>query len=223
MLLSDLENDALTYNWSAKSGTLEPADSVVVWTAPLVKGDYFITCRVEDEYGASINDSIDIAVRDLSIVETGDLVVYLPFDGNALDASGFENHGTVYGAILTTDRFGVMNQAYSFDGQNDYILVTNTTSLNFQSSISVNFWIKVGEFFDSREAYPLSHGNWENRWKFSIYNKKIRWTIKTDEQIKDVDSSIELVLNTFYNITGLYNGSDFELSYQRRVKQFYPP
>ena len=216
----DPENDLLTYAWSAKSGSLATDDSITVWTAPAVKGNYFIVCRVEDTFGAAATDSIEIAVRDLSIVETGDLVAFYPFSGNALDASGFENHGTVSGAVLTGDRFGVMNQAYSFDGQNDYIRVANTTSLNFQHSISVNFWIKIGEFFDSREAYPLSHGNWENRWKFSIFNKKIRWTVKTDTQIKDVDSSVELALNTFYNITGLYNGSDFELYINGQLNNF---
>jgi hypothetical protein len=105
----------------------------------------------------------------------------------------------------------VLNKAYYFDGQNDYILVPNASNLNFQNSITVNFWIKITEFFDAREAYPLSHGNWERRWKFSIGDRKIRWTVKTESQIKDVDSEYQLKLNTYYNITGLYNGSDFEL------------
>jgi hypothetical protein len=49
------------------------------------------------------------------------LVGYWLFCGNANDASGNGNHGTVNGATLTTDRFGNVNSAYSFDGVNDEI------------------------------------------------------------------------------------------------------
>ena len=44
------------------------------------------------------------------------LVAYYPFNGNANDESGNGNNGTVNGATLTTDRFGKVNSAYSFDG-----------------------------------------------------------------------------------------------------------
>jgi gliding motility-associated-like protein len=42
------------------------------------------------------------------------LVAYYPFCGNANDATGNGNNGTVFGATLTTDRFGLANRAYSF-------------------------------------------------------------------------------------------------------------
>jgi hypothetical protein len=82
--------------------------------------------------------------------------------------------------------------------------------LNFQDACAINFWITVGEFFE-REAHPVSHGNWENRWKVSITNDRIRWTIKTNTGIKDLDSETELELDSLYNITVLYSGSDFEI------------
>lgn len=49
------------------------------------------------------------------------LVGYYPFNGNANDESGHGNHGTVHGAILTEDRFDNPDQAYFFDGEDDYI------------------------------------------------------------------------------------------------------
>lgn len=45
-----------------------------------------------------------------------DLVGFYPFNGNANDTSGNGYHGTVYGAALTTDRFGNENSAYIFNG-----------------------------------------------------------------------------------------------------------
>jgi hypothetical protein len=54
-------------------------------------------------------------------VGDGGLVAYYPFNGNANDESGNGNDGTVYGAILTEDRFENSESAYAFDGDDDYI------------------------------------------------------------------------------------------------------
>ena len=69
------------------------------------------------------------------------LVAYYPFTGNAGDSSGNGNHGTAYDVILTIDRFGNSNQAYSFLGNtNSYI----QTSKSGPSGIgfSVSYWYK---------------------------------------------------------------------------------
>jgi hypothetical protein len=67
------------------------------------------------------------------------LVAFYPFNGNANDASGNGNNGTVKGATPTTDRFGNSNQAYGFDGMTNHIQVNNSASLN-NPSISVSGW-----------------------------------------------------------------------------------
>lgn len=72
-------------------------------------------------------------------IPTNGLVGYWPFDGNANDASGNGNNGTVYGATLATDRFGNANSAYSFNGVDNYIIVNS--SLTFPSTaITTAFW-----------------------------------------------------------------------------------
>jgi hypothetical protein len=70
--------------------------------------------------------------------------------------------------------------------------------------------MKIDEFFD-REAYPISHGNWESRWKISITNGKVRWTVKTDKGIKDLDSQLDLTENIYYNVTARYDGANFDI------------
>ena len=70
-----------------------------------------------------------------------DLVGYWPFDGNASDMSGNENHGTVNGATLGADRFGMVGQAYNFDGVDDFIDV-NHMVLNLPSSLSISLWVR---------------------------------------------------------------------------------
>lgn len=64
-----------------------------------------------------------------SYVPTDGLVAWYPFNGNANDESSFENHGTVVGATLTTDRFGLPNSAYNFDGT-DHIEAPHQDQLN---------------------------------------------------------------------------------------------
>ena len=80
-----------------------------------------------------------------SYVPTNGLVGWWPFNGNANDESGNGNNGTVNGATLTTDRFGNVNKAYSFDG-NDFIQCGQTSSMNNTSNWSIFSWVKVSNF-----------------------------------------------------------------------------
>ena len=63
-------------------------------------------------------------------VPTNGLVGYWPFKGNANDASGNNLNGTVYGATLTTDRFGNANAAYNFNGTSNWIDIPSNALLN---------------------------------------------------------------------------------------------
>ncbi len=73
------------------------------------------------------------------------LVAYYPFNGNANDASSNSNNGTVNGATSTTDRFGISNKAYSFNGTSDFIEVPNSASLSILNSISMAAWFKTND------------------------------------------------------------------------------
>lgn len=70
-----------------------------------------------------------------------DLVAHYTFSGNADDASGYGNHGTVIGATLTGDRFGNPDSAYLFDGVNDYIDILDSASLDLTDSFTISLWI----------------------------------------------------------------------------------
>jgi hypothetical protein len=211
-IAGDPDGDMLDYFWSADYGLLIGSDSVVAWIAPDSVGYYFIKCTVRDNRGGEDTDSIGIVVRDSTNSQTGDPVAYYPFSGNANDESGLNNHGTVNGADLTTNRFGDPNSAYYFNGTSDNIRVPVSSSLNFTDAITVSFWMMPTQLFTDRETYPISHGNYENRWKVSIIpDQKIRWTVKTSDGIKDLDSQTKTAVNTWYHVVGLYDGSNFEI------------
>lgn len=81
-----------------------------------------------------------VSAQTPSYIPINGLVGYWPFTGNANDASGNGNNGTVQGAQLTTDRFGDVNKAYSFNG-NDTITVVNPVLLpTGNSSFTISVW-----------------------------------------------------------------------------------
>ncbi len=82
--------------------------------------------------------SANVMAQVPSYVPTNGLVGWWPFNGNANDESGNGNNGTVNGATLTTDRNGLANKAYSFDGIDDFITTNNITTNN--TNWSVSFW-----------------------------------------------------------------------------------
>jgi hypothetical protein len=93
------------------------------------------------------------------------LVAWYPFNGNANDESGNGYNGQAQGAILTSNRFGNSNRAYSFNGNLDNI----TTSLQQTniSSYTVSAWFKT------------NHGGW----------------ILTGRQVDSGDHSIRMLVN----------------------------
>jgi hypothetical protein len=77
-------------------------------------------------------------------VPTNGLVSWWPFNGNANDESVNTNDGTVNGATLTTDRFGIANSAYSFDGVNDYIQCLQAGPSG-DPTVTATFWLKTNQ------------------------------------------------------------------------------
>jgi len=103
------------------------------------------------------------------------LVAYYPFNGNADDQSGNGNHGGVYGAMMTADRNGNPDSAYSFDGVDDYIRLLS--KVTFGTGNTFTFWAKsdiigaqhliAGVDFRNRigingAALYLEYGHWDN-------------------------------------------------------------
>jgi hypothetical protein len=84
----------------------------------------------------------DILLQGTCGATSAQLVAYYPFNGNANDASGNGNDGTVSGAILTADRFGNPDRAYQFDGVDDGIVVADSATLDITHSITMTAWIK---------------------------------------------------------------------------------
>jgi len=88
-----------------------------------------------------------------SYVPTNGLVGWWGFNGNAQDGSGNGNHGTIVGSITnTTDRFGIPNSAYFFNGNNCHIPIPSLNSLSYRP-ITYSAWVIVNSYF------PITFGH----------------------------------------------------------------
>jgi hypothetical protein len=82
-------------------------------------------------------------------VPTNGLKAYYTFNGNANDVSGNQNNGQVNGAQLASDRFGINNCAYYFDGNSSIVVPSSPSN---SSDITTNFsfacWYKLTSYFN---------------------------------------------------------------------------
>ena len=160
----------------------------------------------------AINDVDTFYGNELSFVFSFETyIAYYTFDGNTNDYSGNENHAINYGATLTTDRFGVVNSAYSFDGSNDYMRIDHTESLNFDSylnSYTLSFWVKgnSAEFVPCRiiekwneliqTPYPYSIGATSERFTVNIRNNDDSKTLEYGNIWNEIWQHVVLVVNS---------------------------
>lgn len=140
-------------------------------------------------------------------IPTTGLLGYWPFNNSATDLSGQGNHGTVYGAVLTTDRFGACNKAYLFDGVDDYIDF-GTSAIFKTNNFSISLWynqttytigsVLIAKSTDSQMGYRMTIDN--------NYN----WFIVSQMGIPGFcpsQASATTSLGVWHHIVCMYNGS----------------
>jgi len=107
------------------------------------------------------------------------LQAYYPFNGNANDASGNNNHPVFNNAAITADRFGKPNSAYHFNGLYQYMRIPNKPSLNFGSEITLSVWVRpTGFYYDichasqviSKGGGNYNPGNYALRFDDALYS-----------------------------------------------------
>jgi hypothetical protein len=101
-----------------------------------------------------------------SYVPTNGLVGWWPFNGNANDESGNGNNGTVSGATLTSDRKGIVNSAYEFNGVS-FITLSDSSFPVANTSRSVSFWIKP-TLLNNNYHMVFSYGSYLTNQLFSF-------------------------------------------------------
>ncbi len=204
---SDPNEDEITYEWKTSLGQIEGEGKEITYKTPSEVADVYLVCTVTDVENASTADSILILIRDPEQGQTGELVAHYEFSGNANDLTGNGNDGFVTNCIYVDDMHGIEKKAINYHISTSKIIVPNNEGLNFQDGLTVSYWLKINQYFE-HESYPVSHGNWTTRWKTSLTDERIRFTINGSTGIIDVDSEKKLETDKWYHVVGLYNGLD---------------
>ena len=139
------------------------------------------------------------------------LVAYYPFSGDAKDESGTGNHGTVHGATLTKDRFGVANRAYVFNGTSNYISVKDHTSLHL-NDFTFTAWVKLtstagGQYVLEKDV--VGTGTYDYEWLLS--SGKVVGRIGVPWNNYDVASKQSVADGTWHFIVSRRAGSQLSV------------
>jgi hypothetical protein len=119
--------------------------------------------------------NMDVANDWVQGYNCSNLIAHYPFDGNANDASGYNRHGTVFGATLTQDKEGNLDSAYYFDGTNQYIDLGDWEN---GGAMTFSFWARWDAFKTYSRIVDLSNGtrnndvnifNWSTSNEISFY------------------------------------------------------
>jgi chitodextrinase len=138
----------------------------------------------------------------------GDLVAAYGFAGDATDATAYQNHAQVSGALLGTDRFGKANQSYDFDGIAAGITAANSPQHNTDFT-TISFWVNPKSLPGSGEVYLLSNGGWQERWKISLpsHGKPVFTTHSGGACCSDMDSGTPLAVGEWTHVAMTHDGS----------------
>ena len=188
-----------------KQNTLTP-----LWILPDTEGVYEITLTISN-FSGSDSKTRKILVKDLNQKAENLPVIYFPFNGDTQNHSQNRFHAVSVEAFPTEDARGIEKNAFKFSSANEYIYVPNDAALNFNEKIAISFWIKP-DFLPNSESYIISHGSWEERYKISVIpSKNLRWSLKTNENIIDIDDPEPLETGKFVHYVGQYTGYSLEL------------
>jgi hypothetical protein len=165
-----------------------------------------------------LNITISIAQTTPSYLPKNGLVGWWPFNGNANDESGNNNHGSIKGATLTTDRKGKVNSAYYFNNSS-YISVKNIPSLNNTTNFSISVWEQINantyysQFLISR-GWDQKSGHFHISYDIDSlkFNAQINqnWNIGSGQ--KNITSNKYTIPQVNWkNIVATYDGVNFNL------------
>jgi chitodextrinase len=147
------------------------------------------------------------AAQNVAPVIAGNLVASYPFNNDGTDITAYGNNTSTTNALPTTDRFGKSNKAFAFN--NSQAKAANSAQLS-SANTTISFWVKVAALPASGEAYILSHGGWQDRWKISLpaHGKPVFSTKNAAGANVDMDAdSVSLPVGQWRHVAMTHDGA----------------
>ncbi|NVO19378.1 MAG: LamG domain-containing protein [Bacteroidetes bacterium] len=130
---------------------------------------------------------------------TAGLIGYYPFNGNANDESGNQFHGSGYNIMPVSDRFGLANKAYAFDGESSYIILPTSFDV-FPRTIDLWFNTAMADYSQGYGSIYQSDNPNLHYGNSGIAVIEIDGQKKLLLTISAVSDTIDINPNTWYNV-----------------------
>lgn len=210
-IAEDGNDDALSYEWTDFDGNEIGLESNILHQVSDMVANYWYFCKVTDTDGLFDRDSIQIMVRNQDATPTGDLIAQYLLEGNANDQSENQLNGTVAGGINWIPiGNNPATQTACFNGSTANIELPASSLFGFSEAMSISLRFKINSV-GPNEQFLVSHGSWQNRYKISLSDNKIRFTLNTADGIVDLDSETQPEIEKWYNLAVVYDGTDMEI------------
>ncbi len=141
------------------------------------------------------------------------------FSGNANDTSGSGLNGTVNGAVLTADRDGITDSAYSFTGSsgND-IAVPDSAVFDFgNGDFTISAWFKVSDTSSQKTIFAgytdfwLGMFLWDGKMRYFASSNGASWDlINGDTAPNNGIGSITVTADTWHHIVFMRSGNTWK-------------
>ncbi|MFT7233261.1 MAG: surface protein, partial [Cyclobacteriaceae bacterium] len=151
--------------------------------------------------------SVDLINNRYSVIETTpglwETVAELEFNGDLLDTSGFDNHGTSASTTHTTDRFGVANGAISL-GAFDFVSIGTDPEIQLNNGFTMNIWINPVDNNNSGGLFT-STGSFHQH----LYDNFIDWRYFQNGQEFPINAIPVIAPNNSWTMfTWVYDGAE---------------
>jgi hypothetical protein len=149
---------------------IQPTHSITIATGQTA---YCRTLQFDNPQTRLIYEANTRLVMGGTSIPRNGLIAYYPFNGDANDYSGNNNHGTpINSPVSTNDRYGRANSAYLFNGTNQYVEVPNSTSLqNLSSGITITAWVRVDGWYLDWGLVACKCNGQNNQFQLAVLNR----------------------------------------------------
>ncbi|MBF4483817.1 LamG-like jellyroll fold domain-containing protein [Flavobacterium sp. CSZ] len=213
--VADLTASGTNIKWYA-----DPVSSNVLSLSTVLQTGTYYASQTINGCESSSRLAITITIKPIQIddkIPTNGLIAYYPFSGNANDVSGNKSNGSVTGAVLTTDRFGNSNSAYSFEGAGSYIDATIANIPQGNATRTISGWFKTNtpNPGENGDVCIFNYGALSRLQRFglTIYSKGYLETSTGPNAIGDdfYVNNFNYLSNDWYFFTLTYNGTKVSL------------
>ena len=140
-----------------------------------------------------------------------DLVGYWKLDGDTLDYSGNNNHGTNYGATFVDQTPFEIGKSLSFNGVDNYVNLGNNSVFNITDQVTLSIWMKMDGYTDYDTFFWKTNsgilGDLGNYGLSMTNSQKGRFVIGSVYAI----STLAFPINTWIHMVGTYDGNYLRL------------